>query len=127
MRELCSSGYIERSVMMLQGLEGAEEFSVTISEKKRLFAAVAAKLSDAMSKAPENVQLGSCDEKHQKEYIAYLVAKMNDILPSLAHFRGEKDEGEDSLEKYLVDILEDYSSVGGWSYDSTTSRVSFQQ
>jgi len=116
MRELCSSGYVERGIAILQGVPGAEEFEIRISERKRLFSAVAAKLSEVMKKAPENVILGSCDPGLKGVYLEYLERKINELLPSLNHFG-------DVLEDLLVDVIEDYSDEKGWSFsDGVVSR-----
>jgi hypothetical protein len=109
MRELCASGYIERGVTILQGLEGAENFNIVISEHKRLFAVISAKMADSMKKAPENVLLGTCDEEHQPAYLSYIEEKVNQILPQLSHF------GE-ALDDHLTKVLDQYSSVPGWKY-----------
>jgi hypothetical protein len=120
MRELCSSGYIERSVMALQGLPGAEDFSVTISERKRLFAAFSAKMAEAMKDAPADVLLGTVDEDHRGDYLSYMERKANEILPKLKHF-------EDSLEEHLTGVAEEYSSVEGWGYDPQTNKLTKPQ
>jgi hypothetical protein len=110
MRELCSSGYIERCVTILQGFN--DEFDIKISEQKRLFSAISSKLAPIMSKAPEDVQLGSCDPGNSKQYLLYLESRVNEILPTIQHF------GK-SLDLYLADTMDEYSSVKGWVYENS--------
>lgn len=110
MRDLCSSGYVERGIMVLQGVPGCEEFEIRISEKKRLFSVLSSKLAGVMKNAPEGVLLGTCDEEHQSEYLEYLESKVQSLLPGLSHFG-------DSLVELLGEVMDDYSEVQGWSFD----------
>lgn len=119
MRELCSSGYIERGIMVLQGVPGCEDFEIRISEKKRLFSALSSKLAEVMKTAPEGVLLGTCDETHQQEYLEYLEGKVQSLIPNLSHFG-------DSLVELLGEVMDEYSEVPGWGFDGfTISRPSW--
>lgn len=116
MRELCSSGYIERGIIVLQGIPGCEEFEIRISEKKRLFSTISSKLAEVMKHAPDNVLLGSCDSEHQLEYLDFLREKIQSLLPSISHF------GE-ILDQLLAEVMDEYSDVEGWTFlDGILSR-----
>lgn len=110
MTGLCSSGYITRGISVLQGIPGAEDFSVTISERKRLFSVVSSKLAEKLSRAGDKVTLGSYDPTYAEEYLNFLEMKLNEIIST----GGLPKEDFDFTD--LPSIMDEYSGYKGWSF-----------
>lgn len=110
MAQMCSSGYIQRGVTALQGLPGAENFNVIISERKRLIAVFSTKMAEAMERAPDEVLLGTYDQKYQDQYLSYIEGKANDVvIPKLAHLKK-------TLDDHISEAMDQFSSFPGWTY-----------
>jgi hypothetical protein len=81
MKELCSSGYVERFVTVLQGQDPA--FDILISEEKRLYSILSYKLGQEMVNASEEVSLGAIQLSHRQHYIDFVKKVVNRWLPTI--------------------------------------------
>lgn len=115
MNGLCSSGYINRFINTLQGFD--PEYSVKISFKKQLQAALTHHLNKFFQTAPEEVIAGSYDLEYRTDYLEYIVEKVNSLLAKMFEQYGQKE-----VEKEIVEVLDVVSGIEGvWTYDKGIS------
>lgn len=82
MKDLCSSGYVERGINVLQGLPGCENFSITISERKATFALLSYKISSNSKSINPDLLEGSYTSTFRKEYVAAILKIVNTFVLS---------------------------------------------
>ena len=109
MKALCSSGYVARLINVLQGFD--EEYRVTISFEKQLYAVLSKKLAEALNKASENVVLGTMEEEHKEEYLRFVQDVVNKEIPRLC-----ADYGADDVKVTIIGVLVSISGHSRWDY-----------
>lgn len=96
---LCSSGYINRFISVLQGF--SEEYTVTIPFAKQLQARLTHEISKQMNSASDLEMEGSYDPKHRSHYLGFLARVFNACLPAVI-----QDYGAEDVEKDLAGVVE---------------------
>ncbi len=89
MKELCTSGYVERLINVLQGFD--EKYKVTMSFDKQLHAVITHKLFEAMDHAEEKVINGMTDEEDKEVYLLFVAKIVTKEMSRLVKDYGEKD------------------------------------
>ena len=108
MRELCGSGYIVRLINVLQGFDN--DYTVTISFDKQLYAVISKALAESMETANEKVIEGSIEI--DDVYLEYVCNIVNRNLCQMID-----DYGKDDVFFHLVEVMESITSYKNWKYE----------
>ena len=104
----CSSAYISHLINVLQGQ--CEDFQISISEEKRLYAILSFKLSKELD---EDTCLGSIDPSLRPKYLMSVRDIVNRHLVTII-----EDHGEDDVEGSIVNVMVSLTGHKKWSYVS---------
>jgi len=107
MKELCASGYIVRLINVLQGFD--EEYAVSISFDKQLYAVISKALADSLEHASEKIIEGSIEMNG--DYLNHVCNVVKDNLPRLLD-----DYGND-VSVHLIEVMESITMYKGWKYE----------
>ncbi len=107
MMELCASGYIVRFINVLQGFD--DDYTVTISFDKQLYAVISKALVDSMETASESVIEGSIET--DDVYLNHVCQTVNAILGRLID-----DYGNDVF-VHLNEVMESITMYKDWKVD----------
>ena len=107
MKELCASGYIVRLINVLQGFD--EEYAVSISFDKQLYAVISKALADSLEHASEKIIEGSIEMND--DYLSHVCNVVKNNLPRLLD-----DYGND-VSVHLIEVMESITMYKGWKYE----------
>lgn len=117
MNGLCSSGYVNRFINVLQGFD--DRYSVKIPFKKQLQAALCHHINLALQTASEEVIAGSYEEEYRYEYLEFLEYHSNLNLPKMIAQYGKED-----VEKNIVVALDELSGLPKhWKFENGSVRA----
>lgn len=116
MKELCASGYIARFMNVLQGFD--DEFTITVSFEKQLYAVLTKVLSDALkNEKNEDLILGTFDEEYRPIYLKFVQRVVNRAVPELSDRYGKED-----VRLSLVEVLNSLTG-DNWEYSGESVQI----
>lgn len=98
---LCTSGYINRFISVLQGFH--EEYTVKIPFQKQLRAILTHNLSKHMKQATEDEIEGSYNPEFRRDYLNMVERVTNQIIPEIQKSHGKKDV-DDNIVSVMTEI-----------------------
>lgn len=112
MNGLCSSGYINRFINVLQGFD--EKYSIKISFVKQLQSSLCHHVNLDLQRASEEVIAGSYDEEYRDDYIYFICSSVTNYIPKMYEQYGKKD-----VDDNIIKAVEEFTGIENiWKYEN---------